>query len=353
MKYRLGWAAALVTAGVAMLGCGSDAPDVGSAAGSATTTTAAAAPSPAAPTTQASTADTPAPDTTASDTTAPETAAPGTAAPGTAAPDTTESATTDAPDTTTSALPAPNEVDVALADYSITLPATLPAGPTRFTATNSGVDEHHMTLIRLSDEQQLGDVLTALSTDPAAGVERADLFAGPQAVAAGGQQSNTATLEPGDYVALCVIPGEDGIPHAAKGMLTQFTVTGDESEDEAAPRTPSITLKEFGFTVSDDFTGHGLVRVENAGTLPHELVIYRVAADSTYAEAEAFLREGGVVKADSPVIPSGGITAMSAGRSAGADLDLAPGKYVFVCFLPGTDHMSHLQHGMMREVEVK
>ena len=73
----------------------------------------------------------------------------------------------------------------------------------------------------------------------------------------------------------------------------------------------------------------------------------------TYAEAEAFLREGGVVKADSPVIPSGGITAMSAGRSAGAELDLAPGKYVFVCFLPGTDHMSHLQHGMMREVEVR
>jgi hypothetical protein len=31
--------------------------------------------------------------------------------------------------------------------------------------------------------------------------------------------------EPGDYVVICFIPGRDGIPHIAKGMITPFTVT--------------------------------------------------------------------------------------------------------------------------------
>jgi hypothetical protein len=31
--------------------------------------------------------------------------------------------------------------------------------------------------------------------------------------------------DPGDYVAICFIPGRDGIPHIAKGMVTPFTVT--------------------------------------------------------------------------------------------------------------------------------
>ena len=30
--------------------------------------------------------------------------------------------------------------------------------------------------------------------------------------------------EPGDYVAVCFIPGRDGIPHLAKGMVVPFTV---------------------------------------------------------------------------------------------------------------------------------
>ena len=32
------------------------------------------------------------------------------------------------------------------------------------------------------------------------------------------------TVEPGDHVAICFVPGRDGIPHIAKGMITPFTV---------------------------------------------------------------------------------------------------------------------------------
>ena len=41
----------------------------------------------------------------------------------------------------------------------------------------------------------------------------------------GGQRGwITADLKPGDYVLICFIPGDDGVPHFSKGMLTSFTV---------------------------------------------------------------------------------------------------------------------------------
>jgi uncharacterized cupredoxin-like copper-binding protein len=32
--------------------------------------------------------------------------------------------------------------------------------------------------------------------------------------------------EPGEYVLICFVPGEDGIPHLGQGMVTPFTVGG-------------------------------------------------------------------------------------------------------------------------------
>jgi hypothetical protein len=31
-------------------------------------------------------------------------------------------------------------------------------------------------------------------------------------------------IEPGDYVFMCIVPDEEGTPHAASGMVAEFTV---------------------------------------------------------------------------------------------------------------------------------
>lgn len=45
--------------------------------------------------------------------------------------------------------------------------------------------------------------------------------------APGGEDDEVITfdLEPGNYAALCFIPGPDGTPHAFMGMQKEFTVS--------------------------------------------------------------------------------------------------------------------------------
>ncbi len=55
-------------------------------------------------------------------------------------------------------------------------------------------------------------------------------------------------------------------PHAAKGMLHEFTVTAPEGEAATAPATDGqIIADDFKFTVPPNFTGQGTFEVVNAG----------------------------------------------------------------------------------------
>ena len=50
----------------------------------------------------------------------------------------------------------------------------------------------------------------------------------------------------------------------------------------------------------------------------------------------------------------GGALPMAAGMRAWTMIDLKPGSYVAVCFVPdSTDGKSHLEHGMMLPITVK
>jgi uncharacterized cupredoxin-like copper-binding protein len=260
-------------------------------------------------------------------------------------------ATSPVASTTTTPVAEGNEVPIALNDYSIAVPSKLTAGPTRFVATNHGKEEHQMTLVHLRDGQTLGDVLGALSGDTAQAIEDSQLVVGPQAVAPGATQEVAVDLPAGDYVALCAIPSpSDGMPHAAKGMVAQFTVTGPRTKGTAVPSGPTIELHDYSFTLPDDFDGRGLFRVENDGKKPHEVAVYRVAAGKTYEDAKAYLTTTPPPSGPSPVTPMGGVTIISPGQVGATALDLDPGTYVFLCFVPGTDGQQHFQHGMIRKV---
>lgn len=275
---------------------------------------------------------------------------------------TTVGATTTDEPTTVAPVAAPAaEVTATLSEYSIAMPATVPAGLVHVTATNTGTVDHHLLLLRLHDGLTYDEVLGAYATDPAVGATMVDMAGGPNGVAPGATQSAELWLEPGQYFAFCVIPTPEGIPHAAMGMIARFEAvaddtTGDAIDWSAEPVEATLRLGEYGFDLSAGFDGTGRVLVTNAGAQAHEVAIARIGEGGSYDEfvstltADATTLDPAVLARYTSI---GGLTPIGPGQQAIVDLDLAPGDYAFVCFVTDLgDGLPHFMHDMVREVTI-
>lgn len=332
--------ALLALAGLAAAGCGSDAAESASTAAPAT-----------------------APRTTA----APTTAAPTTAAPTVTEVVMTEASAvvtpvaTDAP-TATDALPQPFLVEATLDEYTITIPAEIPSGFVRLSATNVGASTHHLELARINDGMSYDEWLQAFRGNEFAAEGMIVFGGGPNGVEPGTTVSAEMNLEPGNYVALDLIPSADGPSEASLGMVAPVTVTppasgGGEAVDLASLDIEgTVTLTEHQFTVSPGFDGHGRVLVTNAGAQVHELVITRIGDGGSFEEYRDALAAGAgpnapELQADYQVLQ--GVAAISPGVSIVADLDLEDGDYVLSCLAPDySDFLPHTMHGMIALMHV-
>jgi hypothetical protein len=277
--------------------------------------------------------------------------------------------TTEAPDeetTTTAPESEPAEVTtlaVTAVDHAFQ-PAqpltTLEPGLVRVDLTNTGAEEHQATLVRLNDGVTLDQFFQQAAVDDG-GVTALSLitgYGGPNAAApGGGTSSSTQALVEGEYLMICFIPSpSDGQPHAVKGMVTPFSVAGEEPAVEAALPEDDVAgeigLADFAFTVPDDFDGQGTFAVTNAGPQQHEVTIYALADGATVDQVLDFF--GGEASGVPPEAPAGGLAAVGTDITAYIELDLEPGEYALVCFLPDTEGGGgeHFTLGMAQQVSI-
>lgn len=231
----------------------------------------------------------------------------------------------------------------------------LTAGPVTVSLTNNGELEHQAMLLRLNEGENVDSFMAAAASDPS-GLEALALtegFGGPNSVGPGATKASTQVLEEGDYMLICVIPDDAGLPHAAHGMIMPFTVAAADGGASVRPvvddpADADVTLVDFGFELNGDFETGQTVTVGNAGEQAHELAIYQLNEGATADDAEAWLADpeaGG----PPPFAPAGGIGAVAPGGSAELTLPDEAGDYVVVCFLPDVagDAKPHHTHGMV------
>lgn len=274
-----------------------------------------------------------------------------------------ETSTTAAPESTTTTTP----VEAAALDLSATEFAydsggvtEIPSGRVTVTLTNDGILEHQATITRFKEGRSLAD-LANMGEDLSQLDDILDTFGGPNAASAGSSVVSTVNLEPGSYVVMCFIPDPtDGQPHVAKGQLLPIEVTDSGTEAPPLPATDeTVTLDDFEFGLPDGFTGSGQVTVENAGTQAHELTVYRAADGATADDVATYLTTdpstGATVPPGPPPIDgSTGATAMNPGQSNVVQLDLTPGEYLFICFIPDAETGApHFTEGMVRTVTIE
>ncbi len=246
------------------------------------------------------------------------------------------------------------KVTITAHDFSFTAPATMPAGYVDVTLTNQGKEDHQLQLVKLGSATLAEFKAYAVTTDLAK-VQPGTIFVGgPNNVAPGKSVTATVKLDPGEYAIACFIPGKDGKPHVAKGMLGEVKVaTAADSVDVAPVATSTITLGDFSFTLPPGFSGKGTIDISNQGNQVHEAVLYKLAAGKTVNDAKAFLltAPGTPPPAGPPPFSEvGGTVGLSSQQHAWLSLDLTPGDYMFICFFPDTAKggLPHALEGMVK-----
>ncbi len=252
-----------------------------------------------------------------------------------------------ATDSTTATTGAGTPVTLTLADYSITGPATLPAGYVTFKTVNTGNELHQAALVRLDSGKTAEDFANALkaSGPPPAWI-----------TFLGGPQNNTEVtlrLTPGTYVWYCAIPSPDGVPHVAKGMLAPMTVTAaSDSTSGAAPVADiDVAAQDYTWNLSTPITaGHHVLAITDSAAQPHEMLIVRLAPGKTAKDVIAWAAKP---VGPPPVEWVSGVAALGSGQINYLTADFTPGQYALLCFLPDAkDGQPHVAHGMVKEFTV-
>jgi hypothetical protein len=247
----------------------------------------------------------------------------------------------------------PAPVTITATDFKLDLPAQIPAGVVTLHLVNHGKELHQAQIIRLEDGKTLGDFSKAMKENgpPPSWVK---FVGGPNGIAPDQEGNSTMALTPGHYAAICFIPGLDGVPHVMKGMIQPFEVTTAASGagDQLPVADVTMKLADYSFGSSQTLTpGHHTILVENAGPQPHEIVLLKLSPGKSVGDFGKWAMEG--MKGPPPGLPLGGLGSIENGGRGVFTVDLAPGDYGFICFVPDVkDGKPHLAHGMIKQFKV-
>jgi hypothetical protein len=176
---------------------------------------------------------------------------------------------------------------------------------------------------------------------------------GPNGAAGRATTEVVTNLAAGSYLVACLIPGPDGVPHAALGMLSELTVTGAAPVGASVGQhLPVAELQDYHFVLPDGF-GTGPVEVINRGTQVHELAVAQLHAGTTVRSALAWEAQPAPKRTPAPYTLVAGVTAIDPGERARLDLALPAGDYVALCFLPSPGGAAHFARGMVYPFTVR
>ena len=243
----------------------------------------------------------------------------------------------------------PQEVHFTASDFAFAGPTSIESGVVTFVLDNTSENFHHLQLARLTDGMTVEDFHQRLMTlQPGTPLPSWFVDAGGVNPPPPGEPARvTLMVEPGEYVVLCFVDTPDHVPHFAKGMVAPLTVTEAAGAPASLPESDrTLTLVDYAFSFDAPLTsGSQDIRVVNGATQAHEIALFRLVPGKTMEDVMTW---GASYEGEPPMIPAGGVPAIRPGQEAVIHVELEPGDYVALCFLPdANDGVPHLAHGMV------
>jgi len=255
---------------------------------------------------------------------------------------------------------APPVVDVTAVDYAFQVPDTVRSGWTTLRMTNEG-EEHHLFLLAQLPENvsyaefhdevvvpwdSIRSLVRAGSVDTS--VARTALkrlipdwypdgltpMGGVSLTAPGRTATTTLHLEPGTYVMECYLRTADRQFHLMRGMARRLVATPDSTNASTPEADLSLSLSKGQiqadstvasgqYTIAVDFGEKGTL-----GPVGHHLHLARLDPGTSARDLARWMKWDPIMPA--PVEFLGGAQSMLKGRTAYLQVDLSPGRYVWV-----------------------
>lgn len=239
-------------------------------------------------------------------------------------------------------------------EFSFTMPDTIVGGVSTFRLTDAGMEPHHLMMVRLDGGHTVDDLMAAMSSPTAPMPEWAVFVGGPNSPTPGSTEATEVTveLEPGNYVALCMVPSPDGVPHVAKGMIHPFVVVAPDSSGTPPRADVEMSLVDYDYPMDEPIrAGRRVIRVTNDAGQPHEVLFVRFDEGQSMEQLVAWEQN---MEGPMPATLVGGTAPMGPGAVNYITADFQPGEYGLICFVPDAgDGRPHTMHGMIKTITVR
>ncbi|MBI3603886.1 MAG: hypothetical protein HY205_05510 [Nitrospirae bacterium] len=220
--------------------------------------------------------------------------------------------------------------------------------------TNQGRDLHQIQFLKLPENKTAEDFRAAIKADWSKMPSWVQRAGGVNSVTPGRDAVAVIRLEPGDYVVICGIPDVRGKPHVVHGMMRPLRVTPSVESANSPPAADVIlTARDFSFAMDRVLkAGPQTVRLRNEGRQAHEVVFVHLTPGASVEDfLDAFMPGSPNNQAG---LPLGGLVGIDPGRDGFFLVDLKPGRYGLLCFLPDpVTRAPHFANGMLLTVDVR
>ena len=232
----------------------------------------------------------------------------------------------------------------------IAVPKQIEAGVVEVQFSNLGQKEHSAQILRYDEGHTPQQALKVGAQWGEAGKplpEWVHLVGGFGTADPGESRSSALKLEPGSYAVIDLeAPG-------GKPVYGTFGVTGKPSKKELPPTDGAIKAAEYSFSAAGLVSGSNRVLFDNTGKEPHHLVAAPIKRGSTIEDVRKAIEDE---EGEPPIDEKNALTSaiVDGGSGQVLELDLKPGKYALLCFVPDRKGgPPHAVKGMVSEAVVK
>jgi hypothetical protein len=236
-----------------------------------------------------------------------------------------------------------NKLSVKAGEYTYILKGKPKAGWTEISFSNSGVEDHMMSIIKLKPGTTNAQLKKAVLSDDDSAFEQIaapggdpTVYGGPGLVGPKQSATTMTKLAAGTYGLMCFVPAPDGSPHVAHGMYKVFKVSGKSSATPPTDGVTELTIDDSGITApSSTLPAHGWIKATNNTSVNRDLTLAKYASDSvTFDQANTYfnnLFSTGKAEGEAPATLDGGLLGLTKSGGTGYfEVDLDNGRYVLV-----------------------